>query len=114
GLAVHAAPRGRSRAPDHGGGAGLPVLKRAASRDKIDPGRNPGACCSARSGARNFAAIQAEAQKLIDGPVQYAFVTDGVDGFLFADTNHDGKIDDVVKLAGTTAGLKPTDIVGIG
>ena len=47
----------------------------------------------------NVAMNMAE-QKFVGGKVEYAFYTDGHDGFLFADTNHDGHVDTGIILDG--------------
>jgi Ca2+-binding RTX toxin-like protein len=51
----------------------------------------------------SFAQIQAAAQTLISGGVTYAFVADGVDGFLFTTGGTGTTITDAVKLAGAGA-----------
>ena len=60
----------------------------------------------------DFASIQAAAQTLISGGDTYAFVSDGVDGFLFTTGGTGTAITDAVKLAGaSTAGsVNCTDI----
>ena len=60
----------------------------------------------------DFAQIQALAQTLLTGPVSYAFVADGVDGFLFTTGGQGTAITDAVKLAGagSAGAVKFTDI----
>ena len=61
----------------------------------------------------DFASIQAQAQKLINGGDTYAFVADGVDGYLFTTGGNGATIQDAVKLAGagTIDSLHAQDIV---
>jgi Ca2+-binding RTX toxin-like protein len=98
-------------------GTGDTIADFATGQDKIDFLQGPAGTATnfvaTSIGSAAFATIEAAAKALIGGNVQYVFVADGADGFLFADENHDGAIDDVVKLAGVgaAAGLKFSDIV---
>ena len=65
-------------------------------------------------GTTDFGSIKAAAQSIIDGGKSYAFVANGVDGYLFATESQTGAtIADVVKVLGASAAssLQRTDIV---
>lgn len=101
-----------------GAGTGDAVADFKTGADKLVFSQGP-AATAANFGATavastNFGDIQRAAQSLIDAGDRYAFVADGVDGFLFADENGDKGIDDAVKLNGaaTNAALSATDLVG--
>ncbi|MCW6507524.1 calcium-binding protein [Lichenifustis flavocetrariae] len=51
----------------------------------------------------DFAGIQAAAQTLVNGGDAYAFVTDGTNGYLFADENSDKAIDDAIRFNGASS-----------
>ena len=67
---------------------------------------------AASTASTDFATIQAAAQALIDGGDTYAFVADGVDGFLFTTGGTGTAITDAVKLAGagSAGAVKFSDI----
>ena len=92
------------------------VMDFATGTSRIDFASGP-AGTAANFGATattsmDFAAIQAAAQALINGGDAYAFVADGVDGFLFTAGSQGTTITDAVKLAGagSAGAVKSTDI----
>ena len=99
-----------------GAGTGDVVMDFTTGTSRVDFVSGP-AGSSTNFGATSttstdFASIQAAAQRLIDGGDTYAFVADGVDGFLFTTGGTGTAITDAVKLAGagTLGVLQAADI----
>ena len=92
------------------------VVDFATGSSRIDFASGPAGTASnfaaAQTTSTDFAQIQALAQTLLTGSVSYAFVADGVDGFLFTTGGTGTAITDAVKLtgAGSAGAVKATDI----
>jgi autotransporter-associated beta strand protein len=97
-------------------GTGDAIADFATGRSRIDFGSGPAGTAqtfkATATTATDFASIQAAAQALIDGGDTYAFVADGIDGFLFTTGGTGTAITDAVKLAGagSATALQATDI----
>ena len=101
-----------------GVGTGDTISDFVSGTDKINFTQGPAAKASnfgaASTTSTDFASIQATAQGLINGGDAYAFVSDGVDGFLFTTGGTGSTIADAVKItgAGSVNALHATDIHG--
>jgi hypothetical protein len=99
-----------------GQGTGDTVADFVTGTDRIDFAAGPGGSASnfgaTSTTSTDFASVQAAAQALIDDGVTYAFVADGVDGFLFTTGGTGTAITDAVKLAGagSVGAVRSTDI----
>ena len=97
-------------------GTGDTIADFVSGADRIDFASGPAGTASnfgaTATTSTGFASIQALAQQIIDGGQTYAFVADGVDGFLFTTGETGTTIADAVKLAGagTATSLTYRDI----
>ena len=90
-----------------GQGTGDTVMDFASGTSRLDFASGPAGTATnfgaTSTASTDFSAIQAAAQALIDGGAAFAFVANGVDGFLFTTGGSGTAITDAVKLAGAAS-----------